>query len=265
MDKIVEIIYDNKIEYIINFAAQGMVAQSWDAPVQWFETNTLSLVALLDKIHKFDFIKKFVQASTPEVYGSCNNQVESHLYQPSTPYAASKASADMILYSYHKSQNFPINYTRAANVYGPYQQLYRIIPKTILSIKRGSKIPLHGGGKSVRSFIHIDDVSNATLKIAQEAKSGEIYHLSSDKSISIYDLVDTIAKSLDIAIEDVIEVTDDRVGKDSVYMMNSQKIYDELGFRTQISLQDGIKSVVEWVDEYYEALIKHPDYYIHKK
>lgn len=262
--RVANLIFDNEIEYIINFAAQGMVAQSWDAPLEWFNTNTLSLVSLLDKIYKFKFIKKFVQVSTPEVYGSCNNIKESMTLLPSSPYAASKASADLILYSYFKTHGFPVNYTRASNVYGAYQQLYRIIPKTILMIKKNQKLQLHGGGKAIRSFIHIDDVCKATLKVAKEAKSGEIYHLSDTKTISIYDLVALICKKLGKNILDQIEITQDRISEDNLYLMNNEKLLKEFNITPQIKLSDGIDDVVRWIELNYEDLKKSPDYYMHK-
>lgn len=265
IEKIVELIEHNKIEYIINFAAQGMVAQSWDAPEQWFETNTLSLVKLLDKIYKFKFIKKFLQVSTPEVYGNCNNISESMYFAPSSPYAASKASADLALFTYFKTHQFPVNFTRASNVYGAYQQLYRIIPKTILSIKKGIKLPLQGGGKAVRNFIHINDVSRMTLEIIKRAPIGEIYHLTNDKLISIYDLVKLIAEQLDVDIDDCINVTEDRVGHDSLYLMSGEKALKELDLKPEIKLRDGISEVISWIEKDYDQLVQHPDYYIHKK
>ncbi|MEA2049973.1 MAG: GDP-mannose 4,6-dehydratase [Campylobacterota bacterium] len=265
LDKIVKLIFNEKIEYIINFAAQGMVAQSWENPEQWINTNTLSVTNLLNKIYKFDFIKKFVQASTPEVYGPCNDIKESMNFQPSSPYAASKASADLILYSYFSTHGFPINYTRSSNVYGSYQQLYRIIPKTVLMIKKNQKLQLHGGGKVIRSFIHIDDVSKATLKIAKDAKAGEIYHLSDDKTISIYNLVDMICNLMDKNIENHIEVTDDRIGQDSLYLMKNEKLFEDFSLKPQVKLKDGIRDVIEWIENNYETLKDFPDYYIHKK
>ncbi|UTJ06380.1 GDP-mannose 4,6-dehydratase [Arcobacter roscoffensis] len=265
IDDIVKLIQEENIEYIFNFAAQGMVAQSWKNPEQWFNTNTLSLVKLLDKIYKFKFIKKFVQISTPEAYGPCNNIKESMNFHPSSPYAASKASADLILYSYFITHGFPINYTRASNVYGAYQQLYRIIPKTILMIKKGEKLELHGAGKAIRSFIHIDDVSTATLKIAKEAKAGEIYHLSDDKTISIYDLVELICNQMNVDINNHIEIVEDRVGQDSLYLMNNEKLKDDLDLTIQKSLKDGIREVISWIESNYNTLKDSPDYYIHKK
>lgn len=265
IEEITNLIFQYKIEYIFNFAAQGMVAQSWENPEQWFNTNTLSLVNLLKNIYKFKFIKKFIQISTPEVYGSCNNIKESMKLSPSSPYAASKASADLILFSYFKSHNFPINITRSSNVYGPYQQLFRIIPKTILMIKKEKKLPLLGGGKAIRSFIHINDVSKATLCIAKEAKEGMIYHLSDNKTISIYDLVALLCAKLGVDINNHIDIVKDRASEDSLYLMNSDNIYQDLNIKTEINLKDGINSVISWMDEEYSTLKTYPDYYIHKK
>lgn len=262
--KLVELIYDYKIKYIINFSAQGMVSQSWNSPEQWFNTNTLALVKLLDKIHKFDFIKKFIQISTPEVYGNCNNISESMCLAPTSPYAASKASADLILHSYFKTHNFPVNFTRASNVFGAYQQLYRIIPKTILSIKKGNKLQLQGGGKALRNFIHIDDVSKMIFTIIHKAKSGEIYHLTSNKLISIYDLVKMISEELKVYMEDVVKIVDDRISQDSLYFMNGNKIKEEFSLEAQVDLKSGIKGVISWIEKDFDELIKYPDYYIHK-
>jgi len=263
--KIVALIEENRVEYIVNFAAQGMVAQSWDNPLHWYNTNVVALGNLLDGIYKFDFIKKFVQISTPEVYGADVDIKESMNFAPSSPYAVSKASADLLLYSYYKTHAFPVNYTRASNVYGAYQQLYRIIPKTILAIKSGSKLPLHGGGKAIRNFIHINDVAKKTYNILQNAKSGEIYHLSNNKSISIYDLVHMICEELSVDMEKYVDITDDRVGQDSIYQMNSDKYNNDFSKDEQINLRDGIREVIDWIQRDYGVLKTHPDYYIHKK
>lgn len=265
LDGIVSLIYNEKIDYIINFAAQGMVSQSWENPIQWFNTNSLSLVNLLNKIYKFDFIKKFVQASTPEVYGPCDNIKESMNLHPSTPYAASKASADLILYSYFTTHGFPINYTRSSNVYGSYQQLYRIIPKTVLMIKKNQKLQLNGGGKAIRSFIHIDDVSEATLKIVRDAKPGEIYHLTDNKVISIYDLVELICKQMNVDINHHVKIVEDRVGQDNLYLMNNEKLKNQFNLTPKKKLKEGIREVISWIDSNYEILKDFPDYYIHKK
>ena len=166
LDKIMTLVDSKKPEYVVNFSAQSMVAQSWDHPDHWFTTNVVSTVKFHDRLRHCDFLKKYVHISTPEVYGSCQGYIkENNSYYPSTPYAVSRAAADMSLHTFFNSYNFPVVFTRAANVYGPGQQLYRIIPRTILFIKMGKKLQLHGGGTSERSFIHMRDVSDATLRI----------------------------------------------------------------------------------------------------
>ncbi|MCB1192955.1 MAG: GDP-mannose 4,6-dehydratase [Leptospiraceae bacterium] len=265
-DRITHIIQDNKIPIIVNFAAQGMVGESWQNPIHWFTTNTLGHITLHNKIKNFDFIKKYVHISTPEVYGSCEGIVkEDHPFNPSTPYAVSKAACDLSLKTFHKTYNFPVVWTRASNVYGAYQALYRIIPKTIFSILAGKKLPLHGGGHSVRSFIHIKDIASATLKIAEESPIGEVYHISTNRFVSIRDLVKMICEILNVKFEDSVEITEDRPGKDAAYTLDSNKIRQKLNWNDKISLEEGIEETIQWVESNFEELKKYPDYYIHKQ
>ncbi|MBD62508.1 MAG: dTDP-glucose 4,6-dehydratase [Gammaproteobacteria bacterium] len=263
--KLLELINVEKPQYIVNFAAQGMVSQSWDSPEDWFNTNTLSTIKLFNEIRKLNFIDKFIHVSTPEVYGSVNGFVEENYnFNPSTPYAVSRASADMCLRIFHKAHNFPGIITRAANVYGAGQQLYRIIPKTIICLLLGKKLKLHGGGLSTRSFIHMDDVCNATLKILTNGNVGESYHISTKSIISIKDLVHIICKKLDKSFLENIEVTDERLGKDLDYHLNSEKMR-KLGWKDKIKLEDGIDSCIEWVKLNLEVLKNQDLEYIHKR
>jgi len=191
LDKMMGIISAFQPDYVVNFAAQSMVGESWVHPEHWFQTNVVANIKLHDQLRKCQFLKKYVHISTPEVYGNCEGLVkENTVYNPSTPYAVSRAAADMSLMSFYKTYNFPVVFTRAANVYGPGQQLYRIIPKTILYFLLDKKIPLHGGGHSVRSFIHIRDVVDGTLKAARFGRSGDIFHFSTLRQISICSLVE---------------------------------------------------------------------------
>ena len=191
--KIVEIINNKKPDYIINFAAQGMVAESWLNPNHWYKTNLLSQVSLHDEIRKCKFIKKYVHISTPEVYGNTKDWIkEKNDFNPTTPYSVSRAACDMHLMSFYKAYDFPVVFTRAANVYGPGQQLYRIIPRTILSCKTGEKLKLHGGGYSKRAFIHIKDVVKATYKITIDAPPGSAWHISTNQALRIRDIVSLI-------------------------------------------------------------------------
>lgn len=252
-------------DYVVNFAAQSMVAESWLHPDQWYQTNVVANVRLHDRIRHFGFIKKYVHVTTPEVYGSCSGNVtESAPFNPSTPYAASRAACDLHLMTFFKNYKFPVAFTRAANVYGPGQQLYRIIPRTIFFIKLGRKLQLHGGGRSVRSFIHARDVAEGTLRVARQAPPGETYHFSTDLYLSIRELVERICTRLGVKFDDVVEVVGDRPGKDAAYLLDSTKARTTLGWLAAISLDQGIDETIAWISRNLEALKQQPADYIHK-
>jgi dTDP-glucose 4,6-dehydratase len=170
----------------------------------------------------------------------------------------------MSLRTFRAAYDFPVVTTRAANVYGPGQQLYRIIPRTILFILLGKKIELHGGGSSTRSFIHMRDVSDATWKIAQHGVNGDTYHISTDEVISIRDLVAKICTKLGANFEDHVEIVGERLGKDSAYHLDSTKVRTELGWADQIKLDAGIDECISWVKGNLETLRNEPMNYIHK-
>jgi dTDP-glucose 4,6-dehydratase len=203
LNTIAEIVSKHQVEFIFNFAAQSMVAQSWNSPEDWYQTNVVSLSLLGNLLVKEKSIKKFVHFTTPEVYGSTSGWLkESFNFAPSTPYAISRAAGDWHLKTLFENNGFPVIFTRAANVYGSGQQLYRIIPKTILSALTGKKLSLHGGGKSIRSFIHINDVSTALIAIMNSGEVGQSYHISTNEMISIFDLVQELATLLGVEVND---------------------------------------------------------------
>jgi dTDP-glucose 4,6-dehydratase len=260
-----ELAKKEKPDYVVNFAAQSMVAESWQTPADWFMTNTVSTVKLHDELRKLDFLKRYVHISTPEVYGTCSGFVkEDNPFNPSTPYAVSRAAADMSLRSFHQAYQFPVVSTRAANVYGPGQQLYRIIPRTILFILMGKKIQLHGGGYSTRSFIHINDVSDATWKIMLDGKNGDSYHISTNEVISIRDLVQKICQRLNRPFEEHLEMVGERLGKDAAYHLDSSKIRRELNWKDSITLDQGLEDCITWVQKYFDVLKDQTHNYIHK-
>ncbi|MBA3019149.1 MAG: NAD-dependent epimerase/dehydratase family protein, partial [Desulfobacteraceae bacterium] len=160
--------------------------------------------------------------------------------------------------------DFPVVFTRAANVYGPGQQLYRIIPRAILYFMLGKKLQLHGGGHSVRSFIHIRDVADGTLRAARNGGQGEIYHLSTTRNISIRALVKMIAEQMKLSFEDNIEDVGERMGKDAAYLLDSAKAREALGWKDQISLEQGIEETIAWVRDNLDELKRQPFDYIHK-
>jgi dTDP-glucose 4,6-dehydratase len=266
LDRIEATVREFRPDYVVNFAAQGMVAQSWTCPEHWYQTNTLAMVRLHDRLRKFSFLRKFVQASTPEVYGSTAGLVnESAPWNPSTPYAVSKAACDMNLLAFKKAYGFPAVLTRAANVCGPGQQLYRIIPKTILCILTGKKLRLEGGGSSVRSFIHIRDVVEGTIRAAQEGVPGEVYHLATDRAQTIRELVSEICRQMGASFDDCVEVAEGRLGQDSAYLLDCAKARTQLGFCPQWTLEDAIRETIEWVKRNLPRLRELPAEYIHKE
>jgi dTDP-glucose 4,6-dehydratase len=265
LKELTELVWDIKPAYVVNFAAQSMVGESWQNPGDWFMTNAVSTIKFHDELRKCDFLKRYVHVSTPEVYGSCSGFVgEDLVFNPSTPYAVSRAAADMSLRTFHTAYNFPVVTTRAANVYGPGQQLYRIIPRTILFILLGRKLQLHGGGVSTRSFIHMKDVCDATWKIMMDGNSGETYHISTNEVISIRSLVERICAKLNVVFDDHVEFVGDRIGKDSAYHLDSKKIRAELGWEDEIFLDQGLDECIAWVKMNFEALKKLPFDYQHK-
>jgi len=260
-----ELIDSVKPKHVVNFAAQSMVGESWQHPQDWFMTNVVSTINLHDFLRKCDFLEKYVHVSTPEVYGSCSGFVdESFPFNPSTPYAVSRAAADMSLRTFHTAYKFPVVTTRAANVYGPGQQLYRIIPRTILFILLGRKLQLHGGGVSTRSFIHMADVSDATWKIMLIGHDGDTYHISTSEVVSIRELVERICFKLKVNFEDHVEMVGERLGKDSAYHLDSTKLRKELGWSDRVGLDQGLDECIAWVKKNFEDLKASNYDYTHK-
>ena len=249
---------------VVNFAAQSMVGQSWEAPLDWYRTNVTASVAFIEELRQWDFLDRYVHISTPEVYGRCSGTItEAHPSDPSTPYAVSRTAFDMHLAALHRTLGFPVVSTRAANVFGPGQQLYRILPKALLTFLKGGVLPLHGGGASVRSFIHMEDVCRATLDVAQRGKLGEIYHIATRRTVSIRKLVEMAAGAVGVPFEDHVAVTEDRPGKDPAYVLDTTKIR-ALGWEEEIELEAGMDQTLAWVREYGEILKTLPMEYIHK-
>ena len=242
-----------------------MVGESWKHPDHWFMTNVVSTVRLHERLRHCDFIRKYVHVTTPEVYGSTEGFIrEDAPFRPSTPYAVSRAAGDMSLRTFFEAYKFPVVFTRAANVYGPGQQLYRIIPRTILFIMLGRKLQLHGGGISRRSFIHMNDVSNATWRVAREAPPGEAYHISTNEVVTIREVVERVCKKLGASFEANVELVGERLGKDAAYMLDSAKIRQQLGWTDRISLDHGLDETIAWIERFFDDLKSLPFDYIHK-
>lgn len=252
--------------HVVNFAAQSMVGESWRHPEHWMMTNVVSTTLLFERLRRLDRLERYVHVTTPEVYGSTEGWVrEDAPFNPTTPYAVSRAAGDMQLRIVVAQYGFPAVSTRAANVYGPGQQTYRIIPRTILSAMAGRKLELHGGGRSVRSFIHMRDVSEATLRIALGGTVGETYHISTERMVSIRELVAMILERLGKEFDACVEIAPERPGKDQAYRLDSTKLRSELGWRDTVALEDGIAECVAWAERFRDHLLSMPSWdYEHK-
>jgi dTDP-glucose 4,6-dehydratase len=265
LDALKSLLATERPTHVVNFAAQSMVGESWLHPDHWMMTNVVSAVRLHDLLRNYDGLERYVHVTTPEVYGSTEGWIrEDAPFNPSTPYAVSRAAADMSLRTYFANYQFPVVFTRAANVYGPGQQLYRIVPRTIVAAMTGQKLRLDGGGKSVRVFIHMSDVSDATLRIARKGTPGDTYHISGYEVVSIRTLVEVILKRLNKSFEDCVEIGPERPGKDTAYTLDSFKLRTELGWRDTFSLESGIDDVVAWAERFRADLPKLPIKYQHK-
>jgi dTDP-glucose 4,6-dehydratase len=265
LDKLEALMRNERFGTVFNFAAQSMVGESWNRPDDWMHTNVVSAARLAERLRHLDFLDRYVHVTTPEVYGSTDGWItEDTPFNPSTPYAVSRAAGDMLFKIYREAYGLPVVATRAANVYGPGQQLYRIIPRTIFFLLTGKSLQLHGGGVSTRSFIHMDDVSAATFLIAKDAPVGETYHISTDRIVSIRELVEMICVRLGKDFDQCVEVVGERLGKDSAYWLNSGKLRSALGWQDQVSLEVGIEKTTAWVQGNLAALQRQPATYVHK-
>ena len=265
-DAIIALILKEEPDVIVDFAGQGMVAPSWQWPEQWYETNIVSKVKIHNALKGSMFLKRYVRISTPEVYGHTEGlSSESMDYNPSTPYAVSHAAIDMSLRAYHQHTGFPVIFTRFANFYGPHQQLYRIAPRALYCALTGETLPLHGGGTSVRAFIHAKDVASGIFASIEKGNVGETYHFSTDEFVTIRELVEKIATRAGVTLESFVEVTEDRPAKDAAYFMSAQKAKEKLGWIPQYDLDSGLQDTYEWVKENLGLIKTLPKDYIHKK
>jgi dTDP-glucose 4,6-dehydratase len=265
MKKIVELIDSFEPDYIVNFAAQSEVAPSWENPGQWFQTNAVSITELANALKERKFLKRYVHISSPEVYGTCIGVIkEDARLNPSTPYAASKSAGDLSLFTYVKNFNLPMVMIRSTNVYGAHQQLFKIIPRSVIYIKLGKIIELHGGGEAVKSYIHIRDISRGELAAMEKGRIGEIYHLSPDQGIAVKDVVRIICEKMKIDFGQATKKVAERLGQDKAYVIDSSKARKEFDWKPVISMEAGLAGVVDWVEKYWGEIKKEPLAYIHK-
>lgn len=266
MEELKQLMSRIKPAYIVNFAAQSEVGPSWNHPEQWFQTNGAAVAALGNFLRKQNWLEKYVQISSPEVYGDCTGSVVTEDFppHPSTPYAASKAAGDFMLFTLVKNFDFPLVMIRATNVYGAHQQLFKIIPRSVIYLKMGRTIELHGGGNAVKSYIYIRDVSEGELAAMERGRKGEIYHLSPDEGVAVREVVRTICDKMNKDFSASTRIVAERLGQDKAYIIDSTKARSEFGWQPRISIDEGIAEVVEWVKENWQEIQQMPLEYIHK-
>jgi dTDP-glucose 4,6-dehydratase len=263
MDLLLELLDKEKPEIIINFAAQGEGAVSWKNSWRFFETNSMALAKLAEELQKRDWLKQFIQIGTSEMYGAVTKpSKEDDPIMPSSPYAASKVAFDMYLQSVHRFLKFPMNVIRPSNAYCSGQLLHRIIPKTIWCALTNTKLPLHGGGRAEKSYIHARDLARAIHLVAESDTTGEIYNVGPKEPTAIVDVVKKTCQALNVPFEQLVEVTGDRLGQDARYWLDSSKIYDKFGWKQEIFWEEGLKEMVEWGEKYRDQIIRNPTDYV---
>lgn len=254
LERIMNAVESQRPTHFVNFAALNVVAESWAHAADYYRTNVLGITALADRLRAWGGLEKFVQVSTPEVYGTTETFLkEDASFRPSTPYAVSRAAADMHLRLLHAAYGFPVVFTRTVNVYGPGQQPYRIVPKTILSVLHAKKLQLHGGGRSTRAFIHIRDVAEATRRVALYGVPGGVYHVATSRQTAIRDLVALICDRMGVTVDQVVEPGDERLGKDMAYQLDYWKIRRVLDWEDTTRLEDGLAETIAWFTARAEA------------
>lgn len=265
MERILSLLDELRPTHIVNFAAQSEVAPSWDHPEHWFATNTVALARLVNHLRRRDYLERYLHISSPEVYGSCVGRVsEDAAMNPSTPYAASKAAADLLLGTYHRQFGFPLLTVRATNVYGAGQQLFKIIPRTVIYMKVGRRVPLHGGGRAVKSFIHIRDVSRGEWSILERGEVGRLYHLSPVAGVAVREVVARLASAAGKRLEEVAEMVEERPGQDAAYVIDSTLARTSLGWEPRVTLEEGLGEVVGWVERYWSEIERAEHGYVHR-
>ncbi len=243
-------------DVIVNFAAQGEGAASFGSDAHYFyTTNTVGLVRLVEALRHRDYVKRFIQIGSSEVYGSVNSpSKESDALRPSSPYGVSKAAFDQHLEILYRVHGFPMNVIRPSNAYCPGQQPHRIIPKAIICALAGQKLKLQGGGRAEKSYIHSEDLSRAIVAVLERGTVGSIYNCGPEETTPIRLIAELVANACDVRFYDLVEEAPDRVGQDARYWLDSSRLKTETGWKTTRQLEYGIMEMVHWVKRYPELL-----------
>jgi len=258
---LLDVLDAEKPAVIVNFAAQGEGAASFRPAKHWkyfYHTNAVALVELTEHLASRPWLERFIHIGTSELYGPVTRPApEDAPLVPTSPYAASKAAFDLHLQAIHKVLGFPMNIVRPSNCYTPGQQLHRIVPKALLYAVTGRKLPLHGGGRAEKSYLHGTDLSRAILLVAERAPLGELYNVGPEEPTSIRRVVELCAAAAGVDFDELVEITGDRIGQDSRYWLDAGKVR-ALGWAPEISWAQGLAGMVDWVRRYQDDLRECP-------
>tara|TARA_B110000444_G_scaffold136136_1_gene127723 strand:+ start:1347 stop:2372 length:1026 start_codon:yes stop_codon:yes gene_type:complete len=265
--KITKIFLKEKPIAIFNLAAETHVDRSIDGPYPFIKNNILGIYNLLEatKVY-FKINKKFklIHISTDEVFGDIlrNRSNEDYPYKPSSPYAASKASSDHLVYSYFKTYNLPIIVTNCSNNYGPKQHPEKLIPKMIYNIIKNKDLPIYGKGTNSREWIYVEDHCEALLDVFKKGKIGNFYNIGSNEDLNnlkVCKKLLKIGKKIDINNKSKVKLVKDRPGHDNRYALDSNKIKKELKWKKNTNFSEGIKKTFVWYLnnlEYFKSIKK---------
>lgn len=244
---------DEKFDIVINCAAESHVDRSITEPGIFIKSNVVGTQVLLDACREYS-VGRFHQVSTDEVYGDLpidNPNLlfkEDSIIRPSSPYSASKASADLLVNSYYRTYNTPITISRCSNNYGPFQHNEKLIPLMISKILKNEKLPVYGDGKNIRDWLHVYDHCSAIDLIVHKGKVGEVYNIGGNCELSNIEIVKFLIKNLNRS-EDLITFVKDRPGHDLRYAVDSSKIERELGWDRKYNFSYGIIETINWYKE----------------
>ncbi len=246
----------SKCDAVVNFAAESFVDRSINDANPFLVSNIRGTFTILDIITKQK--KRMIQISTDEVFGSLSkgSADEQTKFNPSSPYAATKAAAELLINSFSITHNSDVVITRCTNNYGPRQFPEKLIPKTIILAKQERSIPIYGNGKNLRDWIFVDEHCDAVYEILINGKAGQAYNISANNEISNVQIVHKILEIMGKS-NDLIEFVEDRPGHDQRYSLDSSKIKNEFGWSTKINFEDGIRKTIEWYEKnfsYYESI-----------
>ncbi len=234
------------VDVVVNFAAESHVDRSIANPKPFIETNILGTYSILEAIRKHD--KQFIHVSTDEIYGDAHGQDsfnENSQINPTNPYAATKAAADHLVSSYHRTYGINCITTRCTNNFGPNQFPEKLIPKTIIRSIKNLKVPLYGDGSQIRSWIYVDDHTNAIESLISKGKAGEVYNITAYEEITNKTIVEKILDLLSKS-HDIIEFVGDRPGHDKRYSIDCSKIENQIGWKPEYEFDDALKQTVDW-------------------